>query len=122
MSLKDHQIPGIYVTCYVLASDSEYVYMKYCYTDTKRTLNSIYRLKDVLSIEKVIDSLSIIDYYQVANGQISIMKSGDPKNTDTTKFSGKFIYSYFNGFTLAKGKQYIYGSRKNFANQGSVNQ
>jgi hypothetical protein len=112
MSLKDHQIPGIYVTGFVLDSDSEYVYMKYCYTDSKRTLNSIYRLKDFISIEKVIDSLSIIDYYQVANGQVIIMKSGDPKNTDTTKLSGKFIYSYFNGFTLANGKQYIYGSRK----------
>jgi len=111
MSLKDHQIPGIYVTGFVLDSDSEYVYMKYCYTDSKRTLNSIYRLKDFISIEKVIDSLSIIDYYQVANGQVIIMKSGDPKNTDTTKLSGKFIYSYFNGFTLANGKQYIYGSR-----------
>ena len=112
MNLKDHQVSGKYLTGYVLATDSQYMYMKFCYADGNRNMYSIYRMNNKFDIEKVLDSLSIFDYYQVNDGKIIVMKSRDSKYIDSTTLSGNAISTYFNGFTIANGKEYIFGDRK----------
>ncbi|NBO58660.1 MAG: hypothetical protein EBU73_06960, partial [Chitinophagia bacterium] len=112
LNLKDHQVSGKYLTGYVLATDSQYMYMKYCYADGNRNMYSIYRMNNIFEIEKVMDSLTIFDYYQVNDGKIIVMKSKDSKYIDSKTLSGNAINTYFNGFTIANGKEYIFGDRK----------